>query len=359
MQVMKIHSSIKDYSITFHDDMSFLNKYFTLSNCMVVIDKIVYDLYFRKNYPLQNYANIILLEINEHIKKLESVQLLYDAAISFSAKKNLTIISIGGGILQDITGFFASTIYRGINWIYVPTTLLAQSDSCMGSKTSLNYKDFKNILGTFYPPNEIHINTIFLNTLNELDFYSGLGEVIKLHIMGGKELEISLQNKLKHILVRDHVHLNEAVKRSLEIKLSYISKDEFDTGRRNLLNYGHCFGHALESTSDFDIPHGQAVLIGILLANIVAKNRNILDDKRFSTILNSLVRNSIVVRLSRKSFSADMVLDAMKKDKKRTGDLLSLIMLTDSNDLIRVNDLKNEEVCEALIKISKYIEIKE
>lgn len=359
MQVMKIHSNIKDYSITFHDDMSFLSKFFSLSNSIVVIDKIVYDLYFQKDYPIKNYANIILLEINEHIKKLESVQLLYDAAINFPAKKNLTIISIGGGILQDITGFFASTIYRGINWIYVPTTLLAQSDSCMGSKTSLNYKDFKNILGTFYPPNEIHINAVFLNTLKELDFYSGLGEVIKLNLMGGKESEQKLNDSLHQILIRDLDYLKQAVKKSLEIKLSYISNDEFDTGRRNLLNFGHCFGHALESTSDFEIPHGQAVLIGILLANIVAKNRNILDEKRFSTILNSLVRNSIVVRLSRKYFSADMVLDAMKKDKKRTGDLLSLIMLTDSNDLIRVNDLKSEEVIEALFEISKYIEIKE
>lgn len=359
MQVMKINSNIKDYTITFHDDMSFLSKFFSLSNSMIVIDKIVYDIYFEKDYPLKNFANIILIEIDEHIKKLESVQLLYDRAINFSAKKNLTIISIGGGILQDITGFFASTIYRGINWIYVPTTLLAQADSCMGSKTSLNYKDYKNLLGSFYPPSEVHITTVFLNTLKKLDFYSGLGEVIKLHIMGGKELEQRLKNNLNQILARDHVYLCEAVKKSLEIKLSYISNDEFDAGRRNLLNYGHCFGHALESTSNFEIPHGQAVLIGILLANIVAKNRNILSDKRFNEILNSLLKNSIVVKLSKKSFSADMVLNAMKKDKKRTSDLLSLIMLTDSDELIRVNDLQNEEVNEALRQINKYLEIKE
>jgi len=359
MQMINIQSNIKDYSITFHDDPSFLSKYFSLSNSLLVIDKIVYDIYFEKDYPIEKYENIILLEIDEHMKKLESVQFLYDAAINFSAKKNLTIVSIGGGILQDITGFFASTMYRGINWIFIPTTLLAQSDSCMGSKTSLNYKEYKNLLGSFYPPTEVHIATVFLNTLKELDFYSGLGEVIKLHIMGGIELEQRLKKNLNQILIRNHVYLNEAVKKSLEIKLSYISKDEFDTGRRNLLNYGHCFGHALESTSNFEIPHGQAVLIGILLANIVAKNRNILSDERFTEILNSLLMNSIVVKLSIKSFSADMVLDAMKKDKKRTGDLLSLIMLTDDEELIRVNDLKNEEVFEALYQINKYLEIME
>jgi len=356
---MKINSNIRNYSISFHDDLSFIIKYFSLSNTLIVIDKIVYDIYFGKDYPIEKYENIILLEIDEHMKKLESVQLLYDAAVNFSAKKNLTIVSIGGGILQDITGFFASTIYRGINWIYVPTTLLAQSDSCMGSKTSLNYKNYKNLLGTFYPPTEIHIATTFSNTLKELDFYSGLGEVIKLHIMGGKVLEQGLKDCLNQILMRDHLYLNEAVKNSLEIKLSYISNDEFDTGRRNLLNYGHCFGHALESTSNFEIPHGQAVLIGILVANIVAKNRDILSGKRFDEILNSLLINSIVVKLSKKTITADLVVDAMKKDKKRTGEFLSLIMLTDSDELIRVNDLKNKEVTTALGQIAKYLEIKE
>ncbi len=359
MQVMQIHSNIKDYSITFHDDMSFLSRYFSITNSMIVIDKIVYGLYFEKDYPLKNFTNIVLVDINEHIKNLESVLLLYDTAINFSAKKNLTIISIGGGILQDITGFFASTIYRGINWIFVPTTLLAQADSCMGSKTSLNYKNYKNLLGTFYPPNEIHITSAFLNTLNELDFYSGLGEVIKLHIMGGKELEKKLEDYLNKILNRDHDHLIEAVKNSLEIKLSYISEDEFDAGRRNLLNYGHCFGHAIESTSNFEIPHGQAVLIGILLANIVAKNRYVLSGKRFNEIFNAFIKNSIVVKLSKKDLSTYLVLDAMKKDKKRTGELLSLIMLTESNELIRVNDLKDVEVTTALNEINKFLEIQE
>ncbi|MEW6006215.1 MAG: AroB-related putative sugar phosphate phospholyase (cyclizing) [Stygiobacter sp.] len=354
---MNIHSNIKDYSITFHDDLSFLDKYFSLSNSMVVIDKMVYEIYFGMNYPIKNFSNIIVLKIDEHIKKLESVQLLYDKAINFSAKKNMTIVSIGGGILQDITGFFASTLYRGINWIYIPTTLLSQCDSCIGSKTSLNYKNYKNLIGTFYPPNEIHITTAFLTTLKELDFYSGLGEVIKLHIMGGKKIELGLKGSLNRILVREQIYLKEAVRKSLEIKLSYISQDEFDTGRRNLLNYGHCFGHALESTSNFEIPHGQAVLIGILLANIVAKNRNILSNKRFNEIFHSLLKNSILAKLSKKYFSEDLVLNAMKKDKKRTSDLLSLIMLTDNDDLIRVNDLQNSEVIEALSNINKYIEI--
>src|SRR6202044_2708720 len=112
---------------------------------------------------------------------------VFDQMILLKPTKKTKIISIGGGITQDVSGFVASTFYRGLNWVYVPTTLLAQADSCMGSKTSLNYKSYKNILGTFYPPHKIYITTSFTSTLQEEDFYSGMGEVAKLHIMGGMQ----------------------------------------------------------------------------------------------------------------------------------------------------------------------------
>ena len=128
-----------------------------------------------------------MLPVREERKTLETVQELYGHFLGRSAKRNMTLISIGGGILQDISGFAASTLYRGINWVFVPTTLLAQADSCIGSKTSLNYQGYKNLLGTFYPPNEVYIYMPFLATQAELDFYSGLGEVVKLHLMGGAE----------------------------------------------------------------------------------------------------------------------------------------------------------------------------
>jgi len=275
---------------------------------------------------------------------LESVSLLYDRLVDLPAKRNLTLISIGGGILQDITGFVASTLYRGINWIYVPTTLLAQADSCVGGKTSLNYKSYKNLVGTFYPPGEVFIYTSFLATLERQDFYSGLGQAVKLHIMGGPDSVRSLLDLLPAIGRRDSEALTAAVTDSLTVKLTYISEDEFDQGRRNLLNFGHCFGHALETTSDFLIPHGQAVLIGMILANIASRNRGLLSRQLETELRQELLEPNLVVRPGRVQLEPEAVIDAMKRDKKRKGDGLALVVLKDGYEMQRLEDFTPDEV---------------
>ena len=275
---------------------------------------------------------------------MESVSLLYDRLVDLPAKRNLTLISIGGGILQDITGFVASTLYRGINWIYVPTTLLAQADSCVGGKTSLNYKSYKNLVGTFYPPGEVFIYTSFLATLERQDFYSGLGQAVKLHIMGGPDSVRSLLDLLPAIGRRDSEALTAAVTDSLTVKLTYISEDEFDQGRRNLLNFGHCFGHALETTSDFLIPHGQAVLIGMILANIASRNRGLLSRQLETELRQELLEPNLVVRPGRVQLEPEAVIDAMKRDKKRKGDGLALVVLKDGYEMQRLEDFTPDEV---------------
>ena len=184
---LKISSSIRDYEVRFEDSAGFLGELAGHPNVMPVIDENVWKLHQKDN--LKGLAGIekIILSIDEEKKTLETVQLLYDRIMEKSPKKNLALIVIGGGILQDIAGFAASTLYRGINWVFVPTTLLAQADSCIGAKTSLNYRGFKNLIGTFCPPGVIHVYTPFLKTLAEMDYYSGAGEIAKLHIMGGEK----------------------------------------------------------------------------------------------------------------------------------------------------------------------------
>ncbi|MEW6558020.1 MAG: AroB-related putative sugar phosphate phospholyase (cyclizing) [Elusimicrobiota bacterium] len=351
---IEVNSRIKNYKIYFHTEINFIHDFVKLQNSIVVIDRIVYKLYFEGKYPIKSNDNFILFESDENLKNLDSVLQLYDFVINYAAKKNLTIVSIGGGILQDITGFFASTIYRGIKWIFIPTTLLAQSDSCMGSKTSLNYSNYKNLIGTFYPPDEIHISTCFLKTLKDLDFYSGLGEVVKLHIMGGMEYEDKIRSQINEILKRNDTILIDFVINSLKIKWSYIKDDEFDSGRRNLLNFGHCFGHALESSSNFFIPHGQAVLIGMILANIISLSRNKLSRERFNELLD-LISTALLVDVKKEYLNTDIVISAMKKDKKRTGNLLSVILLDESNILSKVDDVSDEEAEYSLSSLSKFI----
>jgi len=345
---MKIKSNIRDYEVHFTKTTGFLQSFERFPQRCYVVDSNVWQLYADDCLCDVDRSDVIVLPVDEERKCLETVQELYDHLIERSAKRNMTMISIGGGIVQDITGFVASTMYRGINWIFVPTTLLAQADSCIGSKTSLNYKGFKNLIGTFYPPSEVFIYTPFLVTLEDVYFFSGLGEVVKLHIMGGAGKTQEIIELLPRIVRREAAALLTGVQNSLLIKQSYIAGDEFDTGRRTLLNFGHCFGHALESTSEFEIPHGQAVVLGMLLANVVAQHRRILSEELKEFVAEELLMPSLMVRPKKKDLDEDAVVEAMKKDKKRIGEGLVLIMMKDNYDIVKINDLSINEISYAL-----------
>ena len=192
-----IKSNIRDYNVYFENSFSFINDLLNKHDPIFIIDKNVYALYGNefKNIPKER---VFLFDAIEKNKTFDYVKEVYDFLLSKSVKRNSTFISIGGGITQDITGFVASTLYRGLNWIYVPTTFLAITDSCIGSKTSINYDKYKNLMGTFYPPCEIYINKDFLLTLSELDFYSGIGETIKFQLM-----DESYPKNFKNVLTVD------------------------------------------------------------------------------------------------------------------------------------------------------------
>jgi len=345
---LSIHSNIRDYEAVFEETDAFIDSLSKHSHACFVVDDSVWKIYSPTLLKQLPSEEVIVIPIHENKKNLDTVQYLYDRLVEYPAKRNLTMISIGGGILQDVSGFAASTIYRGINWIYIPTTLLAQADSCIGSKTSLNYGSYKNLVGTFYPPTHIHIYTPFLKTLQESDFYSGFGEVIKLHLMGGRALFDSLVELTPLILRRESAALTKAIHQSLNIKLSYMANDEFDMGRRNLLNYGHDFGHAVESTSNFDIPHGQGVVFGMLAANIIARQRGLLEARLEKEIAEKLLLPNLFIKPQLDALEANAMINAMKKDKKRVGNNLALIMMDGNFVLSRVNDLTGEEVTVAL-----------
>jgi 3-dehydroquinate synthase len=187
MPVINIKSSLRDYEVHIGPAHDFLEHLVNLDHKCFVVDENVWRHYADGILSTLPRSETISFPAQEERKTLEGVQEIYEHLLGRSAKRNLTLITIGGGILQDVTGFVASTLYRGINWIFIPTTLLAQADSCIGSKTSLNYGGYKNLIGSFYPPSKVWIDPSFLRTLQTQDFYSGLGEVVKLHIMAGEE----------------------------------------------------------------------------------------------------------------------------------------------------------------------------
>lgn len=350
-----IKSKLRDYCVYFVDKPDFISKLKSTKNSLFIVDTNVWDHHKDDSLKALDTSDLFLLPISEERKILKTIEEIYDYAIAKTPKKNLTVVSIGGGITQDITGFFASTLYRGVNWIFVPTTLLAQADSCVGGKTSLNYKNYKNLIGTFYPPFEIYIYPHFLETQDNKNYLSGLGEVAKLCLIGGEKHTQYLVIIMQKLLNRDSTLLLEAVQTALYIKKSYIEEDEFDTGRRNMLNYGHCMGHALESATDFAVSHGQAVVFGMLFANIVAQERGILSAEKARFFAEKILIPILGTSLKDIEFDKNMIIQAMKQDKKRTGAGLALVMIQDNYEMIRINDLAEKEAFEALVKLEKIL----
>jgi len=352
--VMPIRSHIRDYSVSFEDDPSFIGELAATKDACWIVDANVWELYRQSALAPLAEADVAVMPFDETRKNLETVTSIYDRLVEKAAKRNLTLISVGGGITQDVTGFAASTLYRGVRWIFVPTTLLAQADSCIGGKTSLNYRAFKNLVGSFYPPSHIHLYTPFLRTLTEEDYASGLGEVIKLYLMGGLDRQAALRGQIDALFARDDAALRQSVAEALRIKISYMEDDEFDTGKRNLLNYGHTLGHALESVSNYRIPHGQAVIIGMVYANAIASERGRLAPAK-AAALAVLLRRTLTARPTGEDLTPEPLLDAMRKDKKRCGQQLPLIMLQDDGSLVRVNDLTEQEARAGLTQLGHWL----
>ncbi|MDD3594277.1 MAG: hypothetical protein PHX18_06590 [Candidatus Gastranaerophilales bacterium] len=339
IEELTIKSNIKNYTVYFESSDNFLKELSMLENSVFIVDENVWNLH--KNGCLSSIPKekLIIQKVCEEIKNIETVCELYEKIMSYAPRKNLNLISIGGGIIQDVTGFTASSLYRGVNWIFVPTTLLAQVDSCIGAKTSLNFKHFKNLVGTFYPPSEIHIYPEFLKTLTKEDYYSGIGEMAKLHLMNGEEDTKTFIKSLPLLDIIDPVCVLKRTQNCLKIKKSYIEDDEFDMGKRNMLNYGHCFGHAIESATDFAISHGQGVVAGMLLANEEACKRGLLSEENKDFIKQNVLLPSLKTNMAKISIDVEKTIAAMGQDKKNTGKGLALVMIKDGYEMVKITDM--------------------
>lgn len=346
---MKIQSKLKEYKVILDSDTDFLMRLSKIQNAQFVIDERVYGLY-EHLFSYIPPERLILLKAEEQNKVLDTALDICEKITEIPAKRNAVIISIGGGIIQDITGFAANIIYRGIRWIFVPTTLLAACDSCIGGKTSLNYKKYKNLLGTFYPPDEIHICSQMFHTLTEKDFKSGLGEVIKFNIMAGEEGLCHMENNITPLLSREPEIVNQFVKSSLLFKKRFIEIDEFDKGERIKLNFAHTFGHAIEVISGYEIPHGTAVAIGMIMANSISAKRGLMAEEIVLRIENVLLM-VIDVDIELLAQPIDSYIKAIRKDKKQVNDSLSAVLISkygDSGELSVIHDLTEKEVEEAI-----------
>jgi len=347
----KVTSRLRDYVLEERTD-DWVRAVEGRPGTVAIVDENVWRLH--RDGVLSGVRDPLILPIDEQHKTLATVSWLYDELLRRGLRRSGCVWSVGGGVTQDLTGFAVSTLYRGVGWVYVPTTLLAQADSCIGGKTSLNYGPYKNLIGTMYPPERIVLDSRFLDTLSSDDFFSGLGEVVKLHVLGGADTARRLADSMQAVLGRRTDELRAAVLASLRIKMPFIEEDEFDRGRRNLLNFGHCFGHALEAATSFAVPHGQAVVLGMLLAETVAVKRGIASAPFCHDLEQRLLLPALVQRIALDGAGQDSVIEAMRHDKKRTGAGLALVMCADEYRMVQVADLSEAEAYAALDELERW-----
>lgn len=318
MHSLTINSKSGKYNVNFYNTID--ETLLQIKDYLLIVDNNVYNL-----HPEYFQNNAIIFECNENNKSLEGAILILNELVKRKIKSNGKVAIIGGGILQDVAGFACSVYCRGIEYILVPTTLLSQCDSCIGGKTSINFESVKNILGTFYPPKEILICPEFLNTLTIADYLSGVGEIIKFNALKNTldSFEELYSKKDNYTLIYD----------SLKYKANIIEIDEFDKAERKFLNFGHTFGHALESTSNYVIPHGTGVLFGILIANNISTYLGYLSSNRNLEIQQLIYKFIEHQSIDENWFNFDNLLEIIKLDKKNTGSI-NMVLLTDSKPII-------------------------
>ncbi len=258
---------------------------------------------------------------SETRKNLQSVETISRSLVKAGADRRAVVVAVGGGVVGDVAGFTAASYLRGVALVQVPTTLLAQTDSAVGGKTGVNLPEGKNLVGAFYPANLVVVDTAVLKTLPGREFRGGLAEVIKYGIIADAKLFAFLEKNFEKLLARDAKALEHVIARSVEIKAEVVGKDERESGLREILNFGHTFGHALESATRYKkYQHGEAVAWGMMAAALYGHEIRITPAADASRII-ALVRRMGKLPAWPK-FPAKRLIELMGSDKKtRSGKL--------------------------------------
>lgn len=289
----------------------------------LLLDRRVDNLYRDELAPARARFKTVYVDADEDAKSLERLPDYVSALSAAGVRRGQVLTAVGGGVVQDIACFIAAIYMRGIDWSFHPTTLLAQTDSCIGSKSSINVGGIKNLVGTFTPPRDVVVNPAVLDTLDEPDLRSGIGEMLKVHAIAGPAAFDALAADYDRLLIDRGVRLRY-IRDSLKYKQALIEIDEFDQGPRLVMNYGHTFGHAIESATAYAIPHGIAVSMGMDMANFVAAQLGVSTRAHFERMHTVLARNYAPERSV--AIPVDRVLAAISRDKKNVGDQITLIL---------------------------------
>ena len=316
---------------------------------LVITDSGVPKKHIKKLKELINSKSVHTLELDngERSKSFSSFKKIIDKLFELRFDRSDVLIAFGGGVVGDITGFSASTFLRGIKYIQIPTTLLAQVDSSVGGKTAINVPQGKNLVGAFYNPSLVLISTEFLNTLPESEYKSGLGEVIKYAFIGNKKLKNIIEKNPEKIIKRESSILQTIIEESIKTKSKIVTKDEKESGIRAILNFGHTFGHAIEAKNNYkNITHGAAITLGMIIASKVSFFEGHITKYQLDNIINMV--SSLNLDISHEKYTYSDLKKFMSTDKKVSDGKLNLILINEKFEAFKTAKFNYKNISKAL-----------
>ncbi len=321
--------------------------------CMIVSDDKVAPIYMEALKEVLCACDMscseYVFEAGEKSKTKETVDDILDHMVEGSFKRSDICIALGGGVVGDMAGFAASQYNRGVPFIQVPTSLLAMSDSSIGGKTGVDYKGVKNVLGTFYFPDLVYMNTSTLSTLDERQFYNGFAEAMKHGIIKDEHFYEWLIESMYEICDRDPDTLEEMLYRSVNIKRIVVEKDPWEAGDRALLNFGHTLGHAIESCKIDKLLHGECVALGMVAAAYISYKKEMISMEEYLEVRDMLVPFNLPITVE--DIDIDTIIANVNKDKKQDNAGLKFILLKKIGKAVIDRSVTEEEMRAALKEI--------
>jgi 3-dehydroquinate synthase len=292
-------------------------------------------------------VNVFSIKNGEKSKSFSTYQKILNKLFELKFNRSDIIIAFGGGVVGDIAGFSAATYMRGIKFIQIPTTLLAQVDSSVGGKTAINVTQGKNLVGAFYNPSLVVISTYFLNTLSDEEYKSGLGEIVKYALIGNKRLKTFIEKNSKEIINRKESVLKIIIEESIKTKSKIVTKDEKENGIRAILNFGHTFGHAIEAHNNFkNITHGAAITLGMVIASKLSYFEGHISDYQLDNIVNLI--DSIGLNTDHSKYKYTQLEKYIKSDKKIKDGKLNLVLINKNHSAFTTSNFNKKNILKAL-----------
>jgi 3-dehydroquinate synthase len=332
-----------------------LKKYGRFRNFFVVIDRNVAKYHLKKiKRAIGRHKKLIYYELKpgESSKSHDQLKKIYDALIKNNYGRDTLVLSIGGGVTGDLAGYSAATYMRGLQLVHIPTTLLSAVDSSIGGKTAVNFNGYKNIIGAFYHPDLVLIDSEFLDTLPAKEYLAGMGEVIKFAYISSPEMYNLVNDNFQSILKKEEKITDEIILRCAAIKAGVVSNDEKENGLRKILNFGHTYGHAFESASGFKIRHGLCVIYGIVAELFLSNKMGVLSRKKMIKYLE--LPGKFRLKNTLQDMDFEEIYQIMLTDKKNSNGKIKFVLLSDLGKILLDVEAGKRDILYAFERTKKF-----